>query len=105
MESRKCSMKLWPRLRAHLLNLFRVPYICSGYKWGYDKRLTSYRPVSSLPSYSNCDTSTSTILLKAGVSPKEIKKLQKMLPGLTTGFDSTPRAWTKEEQEKAVSEE
>ena len=50
----------------------------------------------------NCNTSTSTILLKSGISPEQIKKIKEKIPGISYGFDTQMRPWTKEEQEDAV---
>ena len=33
----------------------------------------------------NCNSSTSTILLKAGVSKEQIKEIKKQIPGISTG--------------------
>ena len=56
-------------------------------------------PISELQG--NCNTSTSTILHKAGVSDEHIKEIGKQLPGLAKGFGSY-RPWTSDEQRKAV---
>ena len=56
-------------------------------------------PISELQG--NCNTSTSTILHKAGVSDEHIKEIGKQLPGLANGFCSY-RPWTSDEQRKAV---
>ena len=50
----------------------------------------------------NCNTSTSTILLKAGVSSERIKEIKDQIPGISTGFSDQPKPWTKEEQKNAV---
>ena len=50
----------------------------------------------------NCNTSTSTILLKSGISPEQIKKIKEKIPGISYRFDTQMRPWTKEEQEDAV---
>ena len=52
--------------------------------------------------YGNCNSSTSTILLKAGVPKEQIEKIKKQIPGKKWGFESTAKPWTKEEQQKAV---
>ena len=55
----------------------------------------------------NCNTSSSTILLKAGVSEEEMKKLEENIPDINTGFETQKdkaKPWTKEEQEKAVQD-
>ena len=59
------------------------------------------------PGYSNdqgnCNTSTSTILFKAGIGKNELMKMKDEMKGLTWGFGKI-RPWTKEEQEKAAQE-
>ena len=50
----------------------------------------------------NCNSSSSTILLKSGVSKEDVEKLKKQLPGISWGFSSTEKPWTAEEQQKAV---
>ncbi|MBP5347042.1 MAG: hypothetical protein J6Y99_12595 [Bacteroidales bacterium] len=50
----------------------------------------------------NCNTSTSTILLKSGVSSEEIESIESDIPGINWGFSSTSKPWTKEEQQKAI---
>ena len=50
----------------------------------------------------NCNTSTSTILLKAGISEDKIDKIKEQIPGLSTGFCSTAKPWTSEEQNSAL---
>ncbi|MBD5320439.1 MAG: hypothetical protein HDS07_06055 [Bacteroides sp.] len=57
---------------------------------------------SSNDTYGNCNSSTSTILLKAGVSKEQVEKIKQQIPGLKWGFESTAKPWTKEEQKKAV---
>ena len=51
----------------------------------------------------NCNTSTSTILLKAGISQEQISEIKKEIPGLSWGFSIYARPWTKEEQDKSVA--
>ena len=53
----------------------------------------------------NCNTSSSTILLKSGLSEKDLENLKTLIPGVVTGFDSYTRPWTKKEQDEAVSRE
>ena len=50
----------------------------------------------------NCNTSTSTILLKAGVSPETIKQIEEEIPGINYGFWPKAKPWNKEEQKEAV---
>jgi len=64
-----------------------------------------YKVIPTKPTEGNCNTSTSTILLKSGVSPEEIEKIEDNIPGINTGVDSYERPWTKEEQAKAVEYE
>ena len=53
----------------------------------------------------NCNTSTSTILLKAGVPKETIRGIEKLLPGINTGFNSEVHPWNSFEQKKAVEQE
>ena len=50
----------------------------------------------------NCNTSSSTILHKAGLSDKTIQEFRKNIPGLVNGFGSY-RPWTAAEQKAAVN--
>ena len=50
----------------------------------------------------NCNTSTSTILLKSGVSKERINDITKEIPGISCGFSVNARPWTEHEQEEAV---
>lgn len=53
----------------------------------------------------NCNTASSTILIKAGVSKEDMKSLESNIEGINTGFQTTtPKPWTKNEQEKALEE-
>ena len=49
----------------------------------------------------NCNTSTTTILVKAGVDANAIKALGFFIPDLAWGFGSV-RPWTASEQKKAL---
>ena len=51
----------------------------------------------------NCNTSSSTILIKSGLSREKMSSIKDMLPITTVGFSSRPRPWTKDEQRNAVS--
>ena len=53
----------------------------------------------------NCNTSTSTILIKAGVSSEQIKDIKDRIPDISTGFSETSRPWTEEEQKAAIEHE
>lgn len=53
----------------------------------------------------NCNTSTSTILLKSGISSEQINEIKERIPDISTGFVDKARPWTIEEQEKAVEYE
>ena len=51
----------------------------------------------------NCNTSSSTILIKSGVDKNEMQSIEGNIQGINTGFKTTnPKPWTKEEQEKAL---
>ena len=49
----------------------------------------------------NCNTSSSTILYKAGVSIEQLNDYRKGIRGIVTGF-GTIKAWTKNEQKRAI---
>jgi hypothetical protein len=53
----------------------------------------------------NCNSSSSTILKKAGVSNGVIEDIKDNMKGIHWGFSSTPKPWTKTEQKNAVEEE
>ena len=53
----------------------------------------------------NCNSSTSTILLKAGVSTEKIDEIKGNMKGINWGFSSTAKPWTATEQKEAVEEE
>ena len=57
------------------------------------------------PTQGDCNSSTSTILLKSGVSPEKIDDLDDEMDGANAGFNSTPKPWTAEEQEQAAAEQ
>ena len=51
----------------------------------------------------NCNTSTSTILIKSGVEPQEMKRIRSLIPGFPYGFSIRhAKPWTYEEQDEAV---
>ena len=51
----------------------------------------------------NCNSSTSTILIKSGVGEKEMKRIKAKIPGLNIGFSiDKEKPWTKEEQKKGL---
>jgi len=53
----------------------------------------------------NCNTSSSTVLIKSGVGKEEMESLESNIEGINTGFQTiTPKPWTKKEQEKALEE-
>ena len=52
----------------------------------------------------NCNSSTSTILRKSGVSENTINKIHDMIPGISAGFSTFPKPWTTKEQQKALQE-
>lgn len=53
----------------------------------------------------NCNTSTSTILIKAGVPEKQIVEIKKNIPGNSFGFSPRPKPWTEEDLKKPNDEE
>ena len=53
----------------------------------------------------NCNSSSSTILLKAGVSKETIEEIGEGMKGFHWGFSSTAKPWTEEEQEAAIENE
>ena len=51
----------------------------------------------------NCNSSTSTILIKAGVDKKEMKRIKAKIPGIDIGFSiDKAKPWTKDEQKQAL---
>ena len=52
----------------------------------------------------NCNSSSSTILYKAGISMQKLKNIKENMNGITWGFGNV-KPWTKKEQDKAVKEE
>ena len=58
-------------------------------------------PVES--SQGNCNSSTSTILYKAGVSKEKLKEIKDIIPGLDYGIGNI-KPWTKEEQIDAINQ-
>ncbi len=50
----------------------------------------------------NCNTSSSTLLINAGVDEKGIKAIKAKIPGLDRGFSHIPKPWTKQEQSDAA---
>lgn len=51
----------------------------------------------------NCNTSSTTLLIKAGVSKEQITEIEKKMEGIHWGFGDI-KPWTKEEQENAVKD-
>ena len=49
----------------------------------------------------NCNSSTSTVLYKAGLSKEQIKNISENIPGIKWGWGKI-KPWTADEQEKAV---
>lgn len=56
-----------------------------------------YKIIPTKVTEGNCNTSTSTILLKAGVPKAVIEFIKKNIPGIALGFNSCSKPWTKEE--------
>ncbi|MDD6900590.1 MAG: RHS repeat-associated core domain-containing protein [bacterium] len=71
--------------------------------FGNNKQITyHFAPTISDMTEGNCNTSTSTILLKSGVSKSSIQNIKKEIPGISLGFSIIARPWTKQEQKNAV---
>ena len=51
----------------------------------------------------NCNSSTSTILLKSGVGEDVVAEISRQIPGISWGFNTTPKPWTSNEQKEAVN--
>lgn len=49
----------------------------------------------------NCNTSSTTLLMQAGVSTEQIADIEKKMEGVHWGF-GTVKPWTKDEQKKAI---
>ena len=60
-----------------------------------------YNAVSDCPTTGNCNSSSSTILNKAGVSDEVIDDIESDIPGLNWGFGDV-KPWTSDEQKSAV---
>jgi len=83
-------------------NDFDKSVIETAESFGKNEKIT-YNGLSADATTGNCNTSTSTILYKSGVSNEKLKTIDKEMPGLNWGFGKV-RPWTKTEQEKAVKE-
>ena len=71
--------------------------------FGNNKQITyHFAPTISDMTEGNCNTSTSTILLKSGVSKSSIQNIKKEIPGISLGFSIIARPWTEQEQKNAV---
>ena len=53
----------------------------------------------------NCNSSTSTVLYKAGVSLETIKEINRHLSGFSTGFGFSPMPWVLTERRTAVAQQ
>ena len=62
----------------------------------------TYFMLPIVPTQGNCNTSTSTILHKSGVTDSKMEEITRQLPELHNGFGNY-RPWTQEEQKKAVN--
>ncbi len=62
----------------------------------------SYSILPTNESEGNCNTSTSTILYKSGISQDALNKYGKEIDGWDYGFGII-KAWTKEEQREAIN--
>ena len=71
--------------------------------FGNNKGITYFlAPTTTDITRGNCNTSTSTILLKSGVSKERINEIKVEIPGLSWGFSAIVRPWTVQEQDAAV---
>ena len=53
----------------------------------------------------NCNSSSSTILIKSGVTKQKMEDIEDSIPGINTGFQTDKtKPWTKDEQKEAVRE-
>lgn len=53
----------------------------------------------------NCNSSSSTILIKSGLNEQEMERIEKNIPGINWGFQTkNPKPWTATEQKKALEE-
>ena len=52
----------------------------------------------------NCNTSSSTVLYKSGVSKERLNEYRKEINGIVTGFGNI-KAWTKDEQKEAIEDQ
>ena len=50
----------------------------------------------------NCNSSTSTLLLKSGVSGEEIDRIGSLIPGIVWGWSSKSKAWSKPEVQRML---
>lgn len=46
----------------------------------------------------NCNSSSSTILLKSGVSKEVVNEIKEQIPGIKAGFDTEAKPWTSDEK-------
>lgn len=71
--------------------------------FGNDNGITYFlAPSATDMTEGNCNTCTSTILLKSGVTQQRINEIKRELPGLSWGFSTYARPWTQQEQKDAV---
>ena len=52
----------------------------------------------------NCNSSSSTILLKSGVSKEVVNEIKEQIPGIKAGFDTEAKPWTSDEQKNAIKD-
>jgi RHS repeat-associated protein len=60
-----------------------------------------YDALTSSPTTGNCNSSTYTILLKAGVNQKDLRNIKNKISGFSWGFGIL-KPWTANEQQKAI---
>lgn len=72
--------------------------------FGNDDNIT-YNLCADKETTGNCNSSTSTILLKSGVPKNILKRIWQLIEGIKWGFSIYTKPWSKEEQKNAVDEE
>ena len=69
----------------------------------YDnKDMLRYNFIPFCNAEGNCNTSTSTVLFKSGVSMECIKQIKRRISGFKTGFGFSPKPWTLKERQTAI---
>ena len=66
-----------------------------------DNTEIKYRIIPTSSTEGNCNTSTTSLLKKAGVSDGEINRIKNQIPGIKTGFGDV-KPWSDEERKEAL---